>query len=214
MMPASKKLNIVLDIGKTNVKLTFVNSLTNQTVHSFRTKQKNVTRLGIKILDSNSIYEWAHKQIALIGKKYVLDKFVCTAHGTSIAPIGQDNKELLACTDYEYKFDKFIDKYKEIAPKFSESFTPFLENGLNIGQQLFYLYKKNPLLIRNTKFILNYPQYIVWKLSGIFSSEVIDSNFNSLFTASNLCLSFIFSFFISRIVILSSNSPADISANI
>ena len=102
MMPASKKLNIVLDIGKTNVKLTFVNSLTNQTVHSFRTKQKNVTRLGIKILDSNSIYEWAHKQIALIGKKYVLDKFVCTAHGTSIALIGQDNKELLAnrCLGY------------------------------------------------------------------------------------------------------------------
>ena len=52
MMSASKKLNIVLDIGKTNVKLTFVNSLTNQTVHSFRTKQKNVIRLSIKILDS------------------------------------------------------------------------------------------------------------------------------------------------------------------
>ena len=172
MMPASKKLNIVLDIGKTNVKLTFVNSLTNQTAHSFRTKQKNVTRLGIKILDSNSIYEWAHKHIELIGKKYVLDKFVCTAHGTSIALIGHDNQELLACTDYEYKFDKFVDKYKEIAPKFSESFTPFLENGLNIGQQLFYLYKKNPKLIRNTKYILSYPQYIVWKLSGIFSSEI------------------------------------------
>ena len=29
MMSASKKLNIVLDIGKTNVKLTFVNSRTN-----------------------------------------------------------------------------------------------------------------------------------------------------------------------------------------
>ena len=119
MMPASKKLNIVLDIGKTNVKLTFVNSLTNQTVRSFITKQKNVTRLGIKILDSNSIYEWAHKQIELIGKKYVLDKFVCTAHGTSIALIGQDNKELLACTDYEYKFDKIFYHYKRLAPNFN-----------------------------------------------------------------------------------------------
>ena len=98
-----------------NVKLTFVNSRTNQTVHSFRTKQKNVIRLSIKILDSNSIYDWAHKHIELIEKKYVLDKFVCTAHGTSIALIGHDNQELLACTDYEYKFDKFVDKGSAIA---------------------------------------------------------------------------------------------------
>ena len=54
--------------------------------------------------------------------------------------------------DYEYKFDKFVDKYKEIAPKFSEGFTPFLENGLNIGQQLFYLYKKNPKQSPNPHF--------------------------------------------------------------
>ena len=63
MMRTFKKLNIVLDIGKTNVKLTFVDSLTNQTVHSFRTKQKNVIRLGIKILDSNSIFDGTNKQI-------------------------------------------------------------------------------------------------------------------------------------------------------
>ena len=172
MMPASKKLNIVLDIGKTNVKLTFVDSLTNQTVHFFRTKQKNVIRLGIKILDSNSIFEWTYKQIELIGKKYALDKFVCTAHGTSIALIGQDNKELLACTDYEYKFDKLFNSYKKIAPKFNESFSPFLENGLNIGQQIYYLYKKKHQLIKETKYILNYPQYIVWKLTSSFSSEI------------------------------------------
>ena len=171
-MVSSKKLNIVLDIGKTNVKLTFVDSIDNKTIKFFTTKQKNIYRHGIKILNSNSIFEWALKKITYIGKKHNLDKFVCTAHGTSIALISYDDKELLACTDYEYKFDKLFNSYKKIAPKFNESFSPFLENGLNIGQQIYYLYKKKQKLIKETKYILNYPQYIVWKLTSGFSSEI------------------------------------------
>ena len=172
MMVASKKLNVVLDIGKTNVKLTFVDNSNNKALYSFRTKQENIIRHSIKILNSNSIYEWALTKIVFVGRKYSLDKFVCTAHGTSIALIGEQNQEILACTDYEYKFDKIFDHYKRLAPNFNESFTPFLENGLNIGQQIYYLYKKNPKMIKNTKFILTYPQYIAWKLSGNFSSEI------------------------------------------
>jgi sugar (pentulose or hexulose) kinase len=171
-MVSSKKLNIVLDIGKTNVKLTFVDSIDNKTIKFFTTKQKNIYRHGIKILNSNSIFEWALKKITYIGRKHNLDKFVCTAHGTSIALISYDDKELLACTDYEYKFDKLFNSYKKIAPKFNESFSPFLENGLNIGQQIYYLYKKKQKLIKETKYILNYPQYIVWKLTSGFSSEI------------------------------------------
>ena len=171
-MVSSKKLNIVLDIGKTNVKLTFVDSINNKTIKFFKTKQKNIYRHGIKILNSNSIFEWALKKITYIGRKHNLDKFVCTAHGTSIALISYDDKELLACTDYEYKFDKLFNSYKKIAPKFNESFSPFLENGLNIGQQIYYLYKKKHQLIKETKYILNYPQYIVWKLTSGFSSEI------------------------------------------
>ena len=171
-MVSSKKLNIVLDIGKTNVKLTFVDSFNNKTIKFFKTKQKNIYRHGIKILNSNSIFEWALKKITYIGRKHNLDKFVCTAHGTSIALISYDDKELLACTDYEYKFDKLFNNYKKIAPKFNESFSPFLENGLNIGQQIYYLYKRKQKLIKETKYILNYPQYIVWKLTSGFSSEI------------------------------------------
>lgn len=172
MMVTSKKLNVVLDIGKTNVKLTFVKSDNNKTVKSFITKQRNINKFGIKTLNSNLIVKWSLDKIQKIEKEKQLDKFVCTAHGTSIALIDHNNKEILACTDYEFKFDRFFEEYKELAPKFSESFTPFLEGGLNIGTQLYYIYKKNPNLLLNTKYILNYPQYIAWKLTNNFSSEI------------------------------------------
>jgi sugar (pentulose or hexulose) kinase len=169
-MITKTKLNIVLDIGKTNVKLIFVDAK-NTTVCSYKTQQKSINQYGIKTLNSNSIFEWTIKKISLIEKKYQLDKFVCTAHGCSIALIDHNNQEILACTDYEYKYDQLMNDYKKIAPKFDESFTPFLETGLNIGMQIYYLIKKNPKLIKNTKYIINYPQYIAWKFTNNFSSE-------------------------------------------
>ena len=54
MMVTSKKLNVVLDIGKTNVKLNFVNN-DNKTVKSFTTQQKNINKFEIKTLNSNLI---------------------------------------------------------------------------------------------------------------------------------------------------------------
>jgi len=170
-MITETKLNIVLDIGKTNVKLIFVDAK-NTTVCSYKTQQKSIKQYGIKTLNSNSIFEWTIKKISLVEKKYQLDKFVCTAHGCSIALIDHNNQEILACTDYEYKYDQIMNDYKKIAPKFDESFTPFLETGLNIGMQIYYLIKKNPKLIKNTKYILNYPQYIAWKFTNNFSSEI------------------------------------------
>ena len=171
-MRSSKKLNIILDIGKTNVKLSFFDSIENKIVKYFNTQQKNINKFGIKTLNSNLIVYWTLEKINLIEKKYQLDKFVCTAHGTSIALIDKNDNELLACTDYEFKFDALMTSYKKIAPKFSESFTPFLDVGLNIGMQIYYLSKKKPELIKKTKTILNYPQYIAWKLTNNFSSEI------------------------------------------
>ena len=137
-MITTNKLNIVLDIGKTNVKLIFVDSK-NTTICSYNTKQKSINQYGIKTLNSKSIFEWTIRKINLVEKKYKLDKFVCTAHGTSIALIDHNNQEILACTDYEYKYDELMDNYKKIAPRFDESFTPFLETGLNIGMQLYLI---------------------------------------------------------------------------
>ena len=171
-MRSQKKLNIILDIGKTNVKLSFVDSINNKTVKYFNTKQKNIIKFGIKILNSELIVHWTLEKIILIEKKYHLDKFVCTAHGTSIALIDKDDNELLACTDYEFKFDTLMASYKKIAPKFNESFTPFLDVGLNIGMQLYYLNIKKPELIKKTNTILSYPQYIAWKFTSKFSSEI------------------------------------------
>ena len=170
-MSGNKSLNIVLDIGKTNVKLIFFNK-NNKVVQSYNTKQKPSKKFGIKVLNSAEIYNWTLQKIKSMEKKSRLDKFVCTAHACSIALIDHEDQELVACTDYEFPYHKYIKEYQKIVPSFNESYTPLLENGLNIGLQLYYLKKKNPDLIKKTKYYLNYPQYIAWKMTNHYASEI------------------------------------------
>ena len=170
-MSGNKSLNIVLDIGKTNVKLIFFNKK-NKVVKSYNTKQKPSKKFGIKVLNSAEIYNWTMQKIKSMEKKSRLDKFVCTAHACSIALIDHEDQELVACTDYEFPYHKYIKEYQKIVPSFTESYTPLLENGLNIGIQLYYLNQKNPDLIKKTKYFLNYPQYIAWKMTNHYASEI------------------------------------------
>ena len=170
-MSGNKSLNIVLDIGKTNVKLIFFNK-NNKVVKSYNTKQKPSKKFGIKVLNSAEIYNWTMQKIKSMEKKSRLDKFVCTAHACSIALIDHEDQELVACTDYEFPYHKYIKEYQKIVPSFTESYTPLLENGLNIGIQLYYLNQKNPDLIKKTKYFLNYPQYIAWKMTNHYASEI------------------------------------------
>lgn len=171
-MNPAKGLNIVLDIGKTNVKLVCFDHKTKRIYKTYQTKQKNLHKYSIKLLDTNYIYEWCLTKLNELSKKNKLLKFVCTAHACSIGLIDKNDQELLYPTDYEFNFSKHIFKFSKIAPNFNESFTPMLENGLSIGQQLFYLQYVHPELIKKTKYILFYPQYITWKLTNIFCSEI------------------------------------------
>ena len=167
-----QKINIILDIGKTNVKLVLINQQ-GKVVKELKTKQKlKKFKNKITYLDSIKIIDWLIKNLNKLSLKYKLFQFVCTTHGATVALIDHNNEEIIASTDYEYQYDKFANDFKRITPSFKTSLTPHLEVGLNVGQQIYYLSRTFPEVIKKTKYILSYPQYISWKLSGNYSSEI------------------------------------------
>ena len=171
MKVSKKKLNVVLDIGKTNVKLIYLKH--DKILKEYKTKQQNGSyKNSIKILKSDQIIIWLIKKLKKESKINTLENFVCTTHGCSLAFIDFDNKEIIACTDYEYGFNKYKEEFLETKPAFSTSFTPLLEGGLNTGLQIFYLSKRFPNMLKKTKYILSYPQYVAWKLSQTYSTEI------------------------------------------
>jgi len=171
MKVSKDKLNVVLDIGKTNVKLIFLKN--DKVVKEYKTKQKNEKfKNSIKTLKSRKIIDWLIKKLKKESRKNTLENFVCTTHGCSLAFIDFNDKEIIACTDYEYNFDKYKKEFLKVQPRFSTSFTPLLEGGLNTGLQIFYLCKRFPKVLNKTKYILSYPQYVAWKLSKNYSTEI------------------------------------------
>jgi len=172
MKALNNKLNVVLDIGKTNVKLIFLKK-NNNIVKEYKTKQGiGYYKNTIKILKSEKIIKWLIEKLNKESKKNILENFVCTAHAGGLAFIDFNNNEIIACTDYEFSFDKHKNEFLKIKPKFSSSFTPLLEGGLNTGMQIYYFFKIFPNILKKTKYILSYPQYVAWKLSKVFSTEI------------------------------------------
>ena len=72
------KLNVVLDIGKTNVKLIFLKN--KKIVKEYKTKQQNsYFKNSIKNLEANKIVNWLIKKLKKESDKHILNNFVCTA---------------------------------------------------------------------------------------------------------------------------------------
>jgi sugar (pentulose or hexulose) kinase len=75
--------------------------------------------------------------------------------------------------DYEFAGVEEIEPdYANIRPPFSESLSPRVTAGLNLGRQLAYQKWRCPELFAQAKHFVAYPQYWAWRLTGIAASEV------------------------------------------
>ena len=143
-----KQINIILDIGKTNVKLVLI-SQQGKIIKEIRTRQTlKKFKNKITYLNSQKIINWLLVNLKKFTSKYKIYKFVCATHGGTVAFIDKNNKEIIASTDYEYPYDKFFKDFKNIAPSFKTSLTPHLEVGLNVGQQIYYLNRSTMMRIK------------------------------------------------------------------
>ena len=77
MKVSKKKLNVVLDIGKTNVKLIFLKN--DKIVKEYKTKQqKGIYKKSIKTLKSGKIVIWLIEKLKKESTKNILENFVCS----------------------------------------------------------------------------------------------------------------------------------------
>jgi len=64
------------------------------------------------------------------------------------------------------------EEYAALRDPWSQTLSPNLPHGLNLGRQLFYLQTCRAELFARTARILTYPQYWSWRLCGVMSTEV------------------------------------------
>ena len=160
----------VLDIGKTNVKL----ALFDHGRLLWEKSAPNRIRPGPPYPheDVGSAWNFFLNALREAARTHRISAIVPTAHGAAGALIGEG--ELAApVMDYEFTdVDTIEPDYAALRPSFSESLSPKLPAGLNLGRQLAYQKWRCPDLFAKARHFVGYPQYWAWRLSGVAVSEV------------------------------------------
>lgn len=163
---------VVLDIGKTNAKLTLIDAA-GKTLAEARTPN-TVRRVGAyPHHDTERLWAWMLGQLRELSALADIRAIVPVTHGATAALI-DDAGLVLPVLDYEHVPGDATDlaRYESLRPSFDESGSPQLPAGLNLGRQLEWLQTHFPAEFARARHVLMYPQYWAWRLCGVAASEV------------------------------------------
>ncbi len=161
----------VLDIGKTNVKLVV---LDQGGAMLFERRQPNAVLPGPPYphFDIEAIWNFLLAALRDAAAQVSIETIVTTTHGASGALVDETGL-VLPVLDYEYAapFEENFG-YADVRPPFAETLSPASPSGLNLGRQIYWQSRKFRDDFARAKWILTYPQYWSWRLSGKAASEV------------------------------------------
>lgn len=164
----------VIDIGKTNVKVHVVDA---QLCSRFsRSRSNKVIQQGLyPHFDTHALWRWIRSTLTDIARDYHIDAISITTHGATAALVHPDAGEsglVLPVMDYEFEGVESESDYNAVRPPYSETHSPALPAGLNLGRQLFWQQRYCERAFQGARYILPYPQYWGWRLTGVAVSEV------------------------------------------
>jgi sugar (pentulose or hexulose) kinase len=162
----------VLDVGKTNVKAVIVDAGERREVAARTRPNRVLTDGSYPHFDVDGIFAFFLQSLKELNSEFEFDAVSITAHGASGALLSAEGLAL-PILDYEFRYPADVEAaYDEIRPPFSETFSPRLLGGLNLGAQLHYQKAVFPEAFANAQAIVTYPQYWGWRLTGIAATEV------------------------------------------
>ncbi len=161
----------VLDIGKTNVKVaTFGGD--GALVWERAMPDRVVPGPLYPHADVGQIWEFLLHALGEANKVSPIAAIVPTTHGCAAALIDEAGL-VLPVMDYEFAgVDEIEPLYASLRPPFSETFSPKLPAGQNFARQLAWQRHYCAERFARAKYLLAYPQYWAWRLSGVAAAEV------------------------------------------
>ena len=163
----------VIDIGKTNAKLALVDlsTLTEMAVVT----RPNIVQPGPPYPHYDVDGHWAFllDALATFHRDHGVDAISITTHGACAALLNATGALATPILDYEHTYPaEIVEAFDAIKPDFSETGSPKLAGGLNIGAQLHWLFTTDPTLKGRTAQIVTYPQYWGYRLTGVTATDI------------------------------------------
>jgi sugar (pentulose or hexulose) kinase len=163
----------VIDIGKTNAKVALVDITVHREI-AIETTPNPVLRDGAyPHFDEAGLWAFIQAALKKLNAVHSIEAITITTHGAAAVLLGEDGKLATPVLDYEHDGpDEVKADYDAMRPSFTDTGSPRLPMGLNLGAQLHWLFKTQPGLKERTKTIVMWPQYWAYKLSGRLANEV------------------------------------------
>ena len=129
---------IVLDIGKTNVKLALV-AASGHTIAEERRPNAILPDGPYPHHDTEGIWTWMLATCRGFAKRAQVSAIVPVTHGATAALV-DDAGLVLPVLDYEAALPGL--DYASLRPAYAETYSPLLPAGLNLGRQLAWLQQR------------------------------------------------------------------------
>jgi len=158
---------IVLDIGKTNVKLALVDAA-GRLLAEQRRPNAILHDGPYPHHDTEGIWDWMLATCRAFAGQARVTAIVPVTHGATAALVDDDGL-VLPVLDYEAALPGL--DYAALRPAYAQTYSPLLPAGLNLGRQLAWLQQHHPEPFARARHILMYPQYWAWRLCGVAAGE-------------------------------------------
>ncbi|HWT30979.1 MAG TPA: carbohydrate kinase [Propylenella sp.] len=161
----------VLDIGKTNVKLS---AATPDGAILETVSTANVTLDGppYRHPDLAGIEDWLFQGLPRIARRHAIGAFVACGHG-SAGVLVDGSGSIMPMIDYENDVPPHVDQaYSALAGPVEERGSPIMAGAAHLARQLLWLHLEWPEAFARGRWFLGGPQYWAWRLSGVAAAEL------------------------------------------
>ena len=165
-MSAAPGAVAVIDIGKTNAKVVLVDE-GGAEIEAAR--HPNEVRPGPPYPHHDVPALEAFVLGALAAMAPRVRAVVPVTHGACAALVTDGGDLALPVLDYEHAPSDMRTGYAP--PPFAETGAPPMAGGLNLGAQLHWLARAHPEGFARARWLLTWPQWWAWRLSGVMASE-------------------------------------------
>ena len=163
----------VIDVGKTNAKLALVDGTTLQEIAVVTRPNLVLSGPPWPSFDLQGHWAFFLDHLAAFQAEHGIDAISVTTHGASAVLLDRDGKLAAPMLDYEHDGPEYMAAaYDAIRPPFAQTGSPRLQNGLNLGAQLFWQFESDPALHEKVAHVLTYPQFWGFRLTGRMATDV------------------------------------------
>lgn len=162
----------VVDIGKSNAKVALVDLAGMAEIAVRKTSNRVRADGAYPHHDVERLWEFILESLFVLNREVKIETISVTTHGATAALLGRKGQLALPVLDYEHDGPcSSMGDYHAARPAFSETGSPPLPLGLNLGAQIFWQQRAFPDAFARVEHILTYPQYWAFRLSGVQATE-------------------------------------------